>query len=114
MKNPERDRASFPASRIQSGRLCDEQRGPHPSSRNGGDLCDCGREIIRGSNTGRRPTRCTICRKVPPPPYEDHDRAKASAVSPDGWLPNPANGHRCRTKIRTSTIQNMRFSHGPA
>jgi len=51
----------------------------------GPDVCRCGREILRASNRGRPPIRCTICRRIPPPPYEDHDRAKASAIGPDGW-----------------------------
>jgi hypothetical protein len=51
----------------------------------GPDVCRCGREILRASNRGRPPIRCTICRRIPPPPYEDHDREKASAIGPDGW-----------------------------
>jgi len=76
----------------QGGQACDERRGPHPFSREGGDRCECGREIIRGSNTGRRPTRCTVCRKVPPPPYEEHNRDSGISIGPDGW-PNPAPRH---------------------
>ena len=47
--------------------------------------CGCGREILRGGNSGRWPTRCTICRDVPPPPYEDHNAAATVAIDPDGW-----------------------------
>ena len=54
--------------------------------------CGCGREIIRGRHTGRWPTRCTICRDLQPPPYEDHDRAKAVAIAPDGWPREGAGG----------------------
>jgi hypothetical protein len=68
----------------------------------GARFCKCGREIVRGRNTGRWPARCTICRNLPPPPYEDHDRAKASAIGPDGWPGTPENPQtRTRTPVRT-------------
>jgi hypothetical protein len=79
------------------------------------DICNCGREIIRGSSQGRRPLRCTICRRIPPPAYEDHNRQNTAAIGPDGW---PVGGvaeiakpvplrDRWGHDSRTATIESM-------
>lgn len=80
------------------------------------DKCPCGREILRGCNRGRLPRRCTICRRLSPPPYEDHNRQSTAVIGPDGWpegggvsiAPPPEIADRREPESFPSPIQNMR------